>query len=203
MDLGGKLMLKHVTRSFLMMAVMTVLTGLAYPLVMTGLAEGLVPFQAHGSLVRASGRVIGSDLIEQPFSSPKYFYGRPSATTPPDNAAGSGGSNLGPTSRTLALRVRLAAAKLARQNPGKLVPVDLVTTSGSGVDPDITPAGALFQVPRVAAARGLAVSVVRALVLAHIDAPVLGLIGEPHVNVLKLNLSLDRVATLHPHTMMR
>lgn len=196
-------MLKHVTRSFLMMAVMTILTGLVYPLAMTGLAEGLLPFQAHGSLVRADGRVIGSELIEQPFSAPRYFYGRPSATTPPDNAASSGGSNLGPTSRTLALRVRAAAAKLARQNPGRGVPVDLVTTSGSGVDPDITPAGALFQVPRVAAARGLPESMVRALVLSHIDEPVLGLIGEPHVNVLRLNLALDRVAALHQRTMMR
>jgi K+-transporting ATPase ATPase C chain len=195
-------MLKHVTRSFLMMAVMTVLTGLIYPLSITGLAEGLLPFQAHGSLVKADGRIIGSELIEQPFNSPRYFYGRPSATTPPDNAAGSGGSNLGPTSRVLAQRVRRLAARLARQNPGKSVPVDLVTASGSGVDPDITPAGALFQVPRVAAARGLPVSIVRALVLSHIDGPVLGLIGEPHVNVLRLNLSLDRVAALHQRTMM-
>ena len=196
-------MLKHVMRSFLMMAVMTVLTGLIYPLAITGLAEELLPFQAHGSLIKADGRVIGSALIEQPFSYPGYFYGRPSATTPPDNAAGSGGSNLGPTSLVLAQRVRAAAAKLAMQNPKSEVPVDLVTTSGSGVDPDITPAGALFQIPRVAAARGLSVSTVRTLVLSHIDEPVLGLIGEPHVNVLKLNLALDHLSTLHPRAAMR
>ena len=196
-------MLQHVTRSFLLMVVMTVLTGLIYPLSITGLAEGLLPFQAHGSLARVDGRVIGSDLIEQPFGSPMYFYGRPSATTPPENAAGSGGSNLGPTSRALAKRVRAAAAKLSRQNHGMGVPVDLVTTSGSGVDPDITPAGALFQVPRVAAARGLPVSMVRALVLAHINEPVLGLVGEPHVNVLKLNIALNHLTALHQRAVKR
>jgi K+-transporting ATPase ATPase C chain len=196
-------MFKHVTCSFLMMAVMTVLTGLIYPLTVTGLAEELLPFQAHGSLVRADGRIIGSELIEQPFSSPNYFYGRPSATTPPYNAAGSGGSNLGPTSLALAQRVRALAAKLARQNSGKQVPVDLVTTSASGVDPDITPAGALFQVPGVAAARELPASLVRALVLAHVDEPVLGLMGEAHVNVLRLNLALDHLSALHQRAVMR
>ena len=190
-------MLKHVMHSLLMMLVMTVLTGLIYPLLVTGLADELAPFQAHGSLLKVDGRIIGSALIEQPFGSSKYFYGRPSATVPPDNAASSGGSNLGPTSMALADRVRVMVAKLSKQNPRMLVPIDLVTTSGSGVDPDITPAGALFQVPRVAAARGLAVSAAKALVLSHITEPVLGLIGEPHVNVLKLNLALDHLSALH------
>lgn len=196
-------MLKHATRSFLMMLVMTVLTGLIYPLTITGMAELMFPFQAHGSLLKVDGHTVGSALIEQPFGSAKYFFGRPSATTPPENAAGSGGSNLGPTSLALAQRVRALAARLARQNPHSPVPVDLVTTSGSGVDPDITPAGALFQVPRVAAARGLSVLAVRQLVLSHVTEPVLGLIGEPHVNVLKLNLALDHLSALHSGSNLR
>lgn len=190
-------MLKDLPRAFLMMLVMTIATGLLYPLATTAIALALFPYQAHGSLVKVDGRIIGSALIEQPFVAPGYFQGRPSATTPPDNAASSGGSNLGPTSLALARRVRADAARLARENPSMNVPVDLVTTSASGVDPDITPAGALFQVPRVAAARGLPVREVRALVRSQVEERVLGLIGERHVNVLELNLALDRLTRFH------
>ncbi|MDE2466617.1 MAG: potassium-transporting ATPase subunit KdpC [Alphaproteobacteria bacterium] len=196
-------MFEHLARSFLMMVVMTVLTGLIYPLAVTATALGLFPFQAHGSLIRSHGRVIGSVLIEQPFSSTAYFHGRPSATTPPYNAASSGGSNLGPTSLALARRVRRAVRNLAPENPGVKVPEDLVTASGSGVDPDISPAGALFQVPAVAAARNLPLPMVRAVVQSHIENRVLGIFGEPHVNVLELNLALDRLSALHSSTAMR
>ena len=198
--------MKHIRPAIVMILAMTVLTGLVYPLAITGIAQLVFPWQANGSLVRKDGKVIGSALIGQNFSSARYFHGRPSATTGPDpkdpnktiavpyNAANSGGSNLGPTSRQLVEHVQARAEALAKENPGTPIPVDLVTSSASGLDPDITPAGALFQVPAVAKARGLPEREVRRLVEAHITGRLLGVIGEPHVNVLKLNLALDALA---------
>ena len=196
-------MLREIRPAIVMIVVMTVLTGLIYPLAMTGVAQVLFPHQANGSLIEKDGKVIGSALIGQNFTSDKYFHGRPSATTEPDPkdatktvpvpyaADNSAGSNLGPTSKALVDRVKDDAAKLAAENPNTPIPSDLVTTSASGLDPDITPAGALFQVPRVAKARGLAEDKVRQLVQDHISGRLIGIIGEPHVNVLQLNLALD------------
>jgi K+-transporting ATPase ATPase C chain len=199
-------MIKHLRPAIMLTVLMTALTGLAYPLAMTGVAGRLFPYQAKGSLIERDGKIIGSELIGQNFTSDGYFHGRPSATTDTDpndstktvpapyNASNSGGSNYGPTSKALVDRVKADSGPLAATNPSAKIPVDLVTTSASGLDPDITPAAALFQIPRVAAARGLPEDQLRRLVEDNTTARLLGLLGEPHVNVLKLNLALDKLA---------
>jgi K+-transporting ATPase ATPase C chain len=199
-------MLREVRPAILVLLLLTLITGLAYPLVMTEVAGAIFPKQAQGSLIERDGKVIGSALIGQEFKDDKYFHGRPSATTAPDpadssktvlapyNAANSGGSNLGPTSKALADRLKEDVDKLKAENPSQPVPVDLVTTSASGLDPDISPEGALFQVPRVAKARNMPEGRVRQLVAENTAGRLGGLLGEPRVNVLELNLALDAAA---------
>lgn len=199
-------MLNQLRPALVLLVALGLLTGLAYPLAVTGIAGAVFPAKAAGSLVLRDGRVVGSSLIGQSFTGAGYFHGRPSATTAPDpadasktvpapyNAANSMGSNLGPTSAALALRVKGDRDALQAENPGPPVPVDLVTTSGSGLDPDISPDAALFQVPRVARARNLPEETLRGLVAGHVEGRSLGLLGEPRVNVLALNLALDALA---------
>ena len=200
-------MLREIRPAIVLLLALTAITGLVYPLAITGIAGVLFPKQAQGSLIERDGKVIGSALIGQAFKEDKYFHSRPSATTAPDpddstktvpapyNAANSGGSNLGPTSKALADRVKEDVDKLKTEDPSGAVPVDLVTTSASGLDPDISPEAALFQVPRVAKARNIPEAKLRQLVEQHIQGRTLGILGEPRVNVLMLNLALDRLGT--------
>jgi potassium-transporting ATPase KdpC subunit len=198
-------MLREIRPAIVVLLALTLITGLVYPLAMTGIAEVIFPRQAQGSLIERDGKVVGSELIGQVFTSDKYFHGRPSATTAPDpkdatktipapyNAANSGGSNLGPSNKALIDRVQGDIEALKKENPAAAVPADLVTTSASGLDPHISPEAALFQVPRIAKARNLPEDRIRQLVEDNAEGRFLGLLGEPRVNVLLLDLALDRM----------
>ena len=199
-------MLSQIRPAIVMIVLLTLITGILYPLAMTGIGQAVFPHQANGSLIEKDGKVIGSSLIGQNFAGEKYFHGRPSATTDTDpndstktiaapyNADNSGGSNLGPTSKALLDRVKGDVDTLKKESV-KPIPVDMVTTSASGLDPDITPAAAEFQIDRVAKARGLSADTLRTLVQQNIEERTFGVLGEAHVNVLKLNLALDAAAT--------
>jgi len=199
-------MLHEIRPAIVVLFGLTVITGLVYPLAITGIAQIVFPHQAQGSLIERGGKVVGSQLIGQAFTGDKYFHGRPSATTAPEpadasksvaapyNAANSGGSNLGPSNKALIDRVQGDIDKLRKENPAAPIPADLVTTSGSGLDPDISPEAAFFQAPRVAKARNLAEDRVRQLVSDHIEDRFFGIFGEPRVNVLLLNLALDQLS---------
>jgi K+-transporting ATPase ATPase C chain len=199
-------MLKEIRPAIVLLVALTLITGVIYPFAMTGIARVIFPIQSQGSLVEENGRIVGSSLIGQQFQSDRYFHGRPSATVAPDpndptktvpapyNAANSGGSNLGPTNKSLIERVQGDMDRLQQENPSAEVPIDLVTTSGGGLDPHISPAAALFQVPRVAKTRNMSEDSVRRLVDEHVEGRTLGILGEPRVNVLALNLALDRAA---------
>jgi K+-transporting ATPase ATPase C chain len=198
---------KEIRPAIVLIIAFTLVTGVAYPFVLTGIARVAFPYQAQGSLLERDGKVVGSALIGQEFTSDRYFHGRLSATVAPDpndsaktvatpyNAANSGGSNLGPTSKALIERVQGDVDKLKAENPAGSIPTDLVTTSGSGLDPHISPAAAMFQVPRVAKARNMPEDLVRELVQQHTESRFLGLLGDPRVNVLALNLALDSATT--------
>ena len=199
-------MLREIRPAIVLLLVLAAITGLAYPLAMTAIAGALFPAQAQGSLIERDGKVVGSALIGQEFKDDKYFHGRPSATVAPDpndptktvsapyNAANSGGSNLGPTSKALSDRLKEDVEKLKGENPNAAVPVDLITTSASGLDPDISAEAAQFQIPRVAKARNMPEDAVKQLVASNVQGRLLGLLGEPRVNVLALNLALDRAS---------
>ena len=199
-------MLREFRPAIVVLVALTLITGLAYPLALTGIAQALFPRQAQGSLIERNGTVVGSELIGQVFESDKYFHGRPSATTAPDpndstktvpapyNAANSGGSNLGPSNKALIDRVQGDIDKLKQENASAPVPADLVTTSASGLDPHISPEAALFQIPRIAKARNLPEGRIRQLVTDHTEGRLFGLLGEPRVNVLLLNIALDQLA---------
>jgi len=185
--------MKNLLTAILMTIVTTILLGLIYPLLVTGLAQVAFPDQANGQLIRRTdGTIIGSRIIGQPFTGPGYFHSRPSAAGAGYDASASSGSNLGPTSQKLIERVKAQVEDLQKENPGKPTPIDLVTTSGSGLDPHISPAAADYQVPRVARERGLTENDVRQIVSVHTEGRTFGLLGEPRVNVLELNLDLDR-----------
>jgi K+-transporting ATPase ATPase C chain len=199
-------MFRLIRPAIVVLVALTVITGVVYPLAMTGIAQALFPRQAQGSLIERNGTVIGSELIGQVFESDKYFHGRPSATTAPDpkdsaktvpapyNAASSGASNLGPSNKALIDRVQADIDKLKQENPSAPAPMDLVTTSASGLDPHISPEAALFQIPRIAKARNLPEDRIHQLVTDHTEGRLFGLLGEPRVNVLLLNLALDQLA---------
>jgi K+-transporting ATPase ATPase C chain len=199
-------MLREIRPAIVVLVALTLITGLAYPLAMTGIAEIIFPYQAQGSMIERNGTVVGSALIGQQFASDKYFHGRPSATTATDpndstktvpapyNAVNSGGSNLGPSNKALIDRVQGDIDTLKKENASAPVPIDLVTTSASGLDPHISPEAALFQVPRIAKVRNLPEDRVRQLVADHTEGRLFGLLGEPRVNVLQINLALDQLA---------